>query len=178
MNILLGVTGSVAAIRTPRLIEAISSIHNLQVVTTKAALHFWDETMRSIPVWKDTDEFPNKRYSRGDVVLHIELRKWADALVIAPLTAHTLARLSHGFSDDLLTSVVRAWERDKPIIIAPAMNTEMWNHPATKEHLDTLNRWYRITMVNPISKRLACGDEGVGGIADMADIVAALPSLI
>jgi phosphopantothenoylcysteine decarboxylase len=177
MNILLGVTGSVAAIRVPQIINELKRTNNVQVVATKAAFHFWDAMSCSVPVWRDSDEFPQAPYKRGDRVLHIELRKWADVMVVAPLTAHTLARLSHGFADDLLTSVIRAWERDKPIVIAPAMNTEMWSHPATQEHIDILNRWYRLTIVNPVSKLLACGDEGIGGIAETHDIIAAISSL-
>ena len=106
---------------------------------------------------------------------HIELRKWADQLVIAPLSANTLAKLAHGMCDNLLTSVVRAWDRTKPIVIAPAMNTHMWDHPATTEHLAALQRWYpHLTIVDPVAKRLACGDDGLGALAPIDAIVAAV----
>lgn len=62
----------------------------------------------------------------GDPVLHIELRRWADVLVLAPLSANTMAKVAHGLCDNLLTSVVRAWDYAKPMIVAPAMNTYMW----------------------------------------------------
>src|SRR5262245_20486764 len=74
-------------------------------------------------------------YQRDDPVLHIELRRWADLLVIAPLDANTLAKLAYGLSDNLLTCLYRAWDRRRPIVLAPAMNTFMWENPLTDRHL-------------------------------------------
>jgi len=68
-------------------------------------------------------------------VLHIELRRWADVLLFAPLTAHTLAKLALGLCDNLPTNIARAWDSNKPVLVAPAMNTHMWNHPLTADHL-------------------------------------------
>ena len=75
------------------------------------------------------------RYDRDDAVLHIELRKWADVFVIAPLDANTLAKLAVGLCDNCLTCVWRAWDLAKPVVLAPAMNTLMWQHPFTRRHL-------------------------------------------
>ena len=141
MKILLGITGSVAATLTPQLVTALRATgHNVQVVATKSSLYFFDPTALGVRVWRDADEWPGKRYVRDQEIPHIELRKWADVLVIAPLSANTLARIAHGQCDNLLTSVTRAWDRTKPIILAPAMNTMMWEHPATSEHLAVLHR--------------------------------------
>jgi phosphopantothenoylcysteine decarboxylase len=120
-------------------------------------------------------------------------------LVIAPLSAHTLAKIANGMCDDLLTSVVRAWDwghgpeykgpistaphppprRGKPIVLAPAMNTAMWNHPVTAQQLKTVQSFWNkeregymgVTVVNPQVKVLACGELGEGALADPVDIV-------
>lgn len=114
-----------------------------------------------------------------DPVLHIELRKWADVLVVAPCTANTLAKLAGGLADNLLTCVARAWEFGaggrvaKPFLLAPAMNTCMWEHPVTAQHLGTLQGW-GVQVIPPIEKVLACGDKGVGAMAEVDAIVAAI----
>ena len=74
----------------------------------------------------------------GDSVLHIDLTKWADILVIAPLTPHCMAQLAHGLCDDLTTCVARAWPTNKPLLMVPAMHQSMWQHPITLEQLQKL----------------------------------------
>ncbi|KAA0197154.1 hypothetical protein HAZT_HAZT001345 [Hyalella azteca] len=110
---------------------------------------------------------------RGDPVLHIQLRRWADVFVIAPLSANTLAKLANGLCDNLLTSVARAWDPCKPLLFCPAMNTFMYEHPLTARHISTLKD-FGYTEVPAISKRLMCGDEGSGAMAEVADVVAAI----
>jgi len=211
-NVLLGVTGSVAAIRTPDLFRALKQAdHEVKVVATRAALYFFDPAHvepspdgRRDPdvVVLDDDEWPGmaagRRYQRDDPVLHIELRRWAELLLIAPLDANTLAKLACGLSDNCLTCVWRAWDPARPVVLAPAMNTLMWEHPLTRRHLvelagfggasdapgadadlDAVVHWLaracpRLRVVPPISKRLACGDVGVGAMADAPDILAAV----
>src|SRR5262249_44727762 len=124
-NVLLGVTGSVAAVRTPPLYEQLKQAdHRVKVVATQAALYFFDPAAldplpRERPernpevVQLDEDEWPGRltgrRYQREDPVLHIELRRWADLFLLAPLDANTLAKLAHGLADNCLTCVWRAW---------------------------------------------------------------------
>src|SRR5205823_969202 len=86
----------------------------------------------------DEDEWPGQKYQRGDTVLHIELRRWADLFLVAPLDANTLAKLANGLSDNCLTCVWRAWDPARPVMLAPAMNTLMWEHPLTARHLRQL----------------------------------------
>ncbi len=174
MKVLLGVTGSIAAKLTPQLVQLLSKEHVVQIVATRQARNFFDATQLTVPIWNYRDEMT------GDgEILHIALRRWADALLIAPLTAHTLARLANGLADDLLTSVARAWDMSKPIIVAPAMNTFMWEHPATKEHLTKLRRWYpRLVIVQPVIKTLACGDHGMGAMAPLEKIEKAVVTRI
>lgn len=210
-RVLLGVTGSVAAVKTPELCRALRAEgHDVKVAATRWSLNFFDPEELGpavhpdvLPVrdqavlYLDEDEWPHGRVFRvGEPVLHIELRKWADVLVIAPLDANTLAKLAGGLCDNLLTCVYRAWDFHKPVVLAPAMNTMMWEHPATVRHLRALLEDHggvspgrstpealvmainstcpRLRVVGPVSKLLACGDEGMGGMSDVASLVAAV----
>lgn len=179
MKILLGVTGSVAAIYTPQLYAELRKTHEVRIVATKAACYFFDLAPLRDVVTLDEDEWPNPRYERGDPVLHIELRRWADLLLIAPCDANTLAKLALGITDNCLTCVYRAWDRAKPIVIAPAMNTLMWEHPVTARHLqqiaDDLGNALRV--IEPITKKLACDDVGPGAMAERDQILAALAGI-
>jgi phosphopantothenoylcysteine decarboxylase len=192
--VLLGVTGSVAAVRVPALVAALQPQHEVRVVTTTAARYFFAPAALAVPVYADADEWPGVRYERGDPVLHIELRRWAEVLLIAPLDANTLAKLALGLCDNCLTCVYRAWALPAPVVLAPAMNTLMWQHPATRRHLRTLADdagvvdvpagaeahelcdrinaragWLRV--VPPIRKTLACGDVGDGALAEVPTLV-------
>jgi phosphopantothenoylcysteine decarboxylase len=206
-RVVLGVTGSVAAIKTPELLAALREHeHEVRVVATEPSLYFFDadslvardgassdaSTVRVL--YRDRDEWPGTRYERGDPVLHIEFRNWADLLVIAPLDANTLAKLAIGLCDNFLTCLFRAWDFTRPVIIAPAMNTLMWQSPLTARHLaqvlldhgrmgrlpegwslETAPEHFarhapRIILVPPQSKRLACGDIGPGAMAEVRAI--------
>lgn len=216
-NILLGATGSVAAVRVPALFDALTAAgHAVKVVATDAAAYFFDPAAigrspgepagrNRDRVILDEDEWPRRdrqeRYDRGDAVLHIELRKWADLLLIAPLDANTLAKLAVGLCDNCLTCVWRAWDLAKPIVLAPAMNTLMWQHPFTKRHVRAIaadygaahipghldddqliaqinDRSKTLRIVSPIVKTLACGDVGTGALADVEAIVATVRELL
>ena len=96
------------------------------------------------------------------------MRDWADIFVIAPLSANTLAKLSNGLCDNLLTCVARAWKGN--IFVAPAMNTGMYNHPITKKQLSILME-YGYLIINPIEKMLACGEFGLGAMENPKMIV-------
>ena len=185
MNILLGVTGSVAASLTPKLVEALKALGDVRVVMTAQGLRmskvtpapadFSDHSawygIKGTRMFEDADE--QTRWTVGDPVLHIDLKNWADVLVIAPCTANTLAKIANGLSDNLLTNIVRAWPTQKPLFIAPAMNTDMWEHPLTSRHMtEVMDLYYRYTVfVYPQEKVLACGDKGVGAMAEISDIV-------
>lgn len=197
-RILLGITGSVAAVRSPDLFRKLrESGHSVRAVATEPSLYFFraDELGDDAPcLYRDRDEWPNSTYRRGDPVLHIALRDWADLLCIAPLDANTLAKLALGLADNLLTCVFRAWDFSKPVLLAPAMNTKMWESPVTSRHLRLLledrgdghhpTRFAvdrtaaifaahlpQILLVPPQEKRLACGDFGDGALAEV-DLIA------
>ncbi len=80
---------------------------------------------------------------------------------------------ANGLCDDLLSCTARAWDLDKPVVVAPAMNTAMWSHPMTAHHLAALRGVYDAAVVAPVSKALACGDVGIGALADVDDVAAA-----
>ena len=132
-KVLIGCTGSVATIKMPQLVEKLWN-HNLDVriVVTERAKHFLKEA--ELPpgtqVLSDTVEWAAWQ-DRGDPILHIDLVKWADLFLIAPLDANTLGKLASGICDNILTCVARAWDPTKPLLFCPAMNTKMWEHPIT-----------------------------------------------
>ncbi|KAK3995146.1 putative Phosphopantothenoylcysteine decarboxylase [Cladorrhinum sp. PSN332] len=198
-HLLLAASGSVATIKIPVIVNLLSSISNLsiRILLTSSATQFLNGSSAEQPtvsslltlanvdaVYRDQDEWGPQPWVRGRGVLHIELRRWADILVVAPLSANTLAKVVGGHSDNLLTSVIRAWDTDggidgkrKVILVAPAMNSAMWRHPITAKQIKTLENdwgvkkaedgqvtgWFEV--VRPISKTLACGDTGDGAMA-------------
>ena len=198
-NIILGMTGSVASIKAEDLISSAALIPRLpvpdgipalRVVATKAAKHFFDWDMaiencagEGAGVYFYDDEDDWREWKKvGDPVLHIELRRWADIMVVAPCSANTLAKMANGLCDDLLSCIVRAWDFNDPykrMVIAPAMNTMMWESPFTRKHLATLvelgggtmDDQNRVVIVGPVEKTLACGDVGNGAMAAPADIM-------
>ena len=178
MRVLFGVTGSVASILTPKLVKELEANgHKVQVIATKASFYFWDPNQVDVPIWMEEDEWPEGGYSKNMRIAHIELREWADILLIAPLTANTLAKMATGQCDNLLTCVVRAWDLKKQMVVAPAMNTKMWESPFTNEHLKTIKAVYGAAIIDPVPKRLACGEDGIGAMEDIKVIVASIDSL-
>lgn len=177
-RVLLGVTGSVAAIKVPELVSKLERIGEVKIAATSRGAYFLDKARasdsHSARLRLEPDEWESWQ-RMGDPVGHVELRKWADIYVVAPASANALAKFANGLCDDLVTCVARAWDLNKPFIIAPAMNTYMWSHPITRTHLDTLTAWGAI-ILNPVAKTLACGDKGVGGLASVDDIISTVAS--
>lgn len=205
-RVLLCCSGSVAAVKVADLFGALIECgeYDVRVVVTKAALHFigtllpkrfhpcgrYDEKdgAAALPpsreellrrflqsLYTDDDEW--KAWSHmGDAVLHVDLRAWAEVVVVAPMSANMLSKVVSGGCDDLVSCILRAWQvRAKPVIVAPAMNTAMWEHPVTAPQVAALvelfggKEW--VTVLGPVSKRLACGDIGVGAMSEVGDIV-------
>lgn len=110
-------------------------------------------------------------YKIGDPILHIELRRWADIVLVAPCSANTLSKIAHGLCDNLATSLLRALAPTTPTYIFPAMNTLMYEHPLTAEHVRIVQDVVRYQIVGPIGKNLACGDVGLGAMTEWSDIV-------
>jgi phosphopantothenoylcysteine decarboxylase len=169
MNILLGVTGSIAAFKAAdiasRLTKEACSVH---VVMTLGATRFITpltlQTMSRNPV--TTNIFEEKEtWNPG----HIQLADMADLLLIAPATADIIAKLAHGFADDALTAIALATRA--PVLLAPAMNGKMWMHPATVVNVALLKE-RGTDFIGPEEGLLACGYEGIGRLWPVDAIVA------
>ncbi len=166
MKILLGVSGSIATTVVPKLVKELES--NGFYVTwlfTKSASRMMAQ---SAQLDEDYNEF--RHYKDTGKVLHIEFRKQHDLFLIAPLSANTLAKISNGLCDNVLTNVARCWDYKKPMILAPAMNTMMWDNLITRKQVKTM-RNMGARFVEPCFKTLACGDTGVGALAPIKSIV-------
>jgi phosphopantothenoylcysteine decarboxylase/phosphopantothenate--cysteine ligase len=172
-RVLLGVSGGIAAYKAAELarelqragaeVQPLLTAAGEQMVSraTFAAL-----TGRRVPasVWDDPA-----------AVEHVALARWGQVLVVAPATAHTLARLAAGLADDLLTNVALAFAG--PVVVAPAMHTEMWEHPATRANLEVLER-RGVRVVPPASGPLTSGDVGPGRLAELEDLVAGVAAAL
>lgn len=167
-NILLGVSGSIACYKAAELASRLTqSGANVHVVMTKHATEFVSpltfQTLSRNPV--TTGIFDEKESWHPG---HISLADCADLLLIAPATANTIAKLSHGIADDALTSIALASEA--PLLIAPAMNGKMWKHAATQENVARLKaRGARF--IGPEEGVLACGYEGIGRLWETSGIL-------
>jgi phosphopantothenoylcysteine synthetase/decarboxylase len=170
-TIVLGVTGSIAAYKAAELVRLMKVRGwDVFVIMTKSAAEFVGEltfqTLSQNPV--AIDMFQEKESWRPG---HISLADRADALVIAPCTANVMAKLAHGMADDMLTCTALATRA--PVVIAPAMNGKMWDHPATQANLKTLQE-RGCLIVDVGVGDLACGYQGRGRMADPADVLAAV----
>ena len=149
-KVLIGCTGSVATIKLPILCDKLWQ-HNLEVrvVVTEHAKHFLKDAKLppGTQILSDTVEWAAWQ-GRGDPVLHVDLAKWADLFLIAPLDANTMGKLANGICDNILTCVARAWDSSKPLLFCPAMNTMMWEHPVTAPQVNYFIRFYKILFVN------------------------------
>lgn len=171
MKILFAITGSVAAIKAPLILEELSKFAEVRCIATKAALQFLPE---GFPV--QTDEDDQKWEKIGDPILHIELRRWADVLLIAPLTANSMTKLALGLCDNIVTNTFRAWERLKPVVLAPAMNCWMMENSRYYEHRRILKADQNL-LLEPINKLLACGDTGPGAMVEVETIVESIKNM-
>lgn len=167
-KILLGVTGGIAAYKSPELVRRlIDRGAEVQVVMTRSAEAFVS------PV---TFQAVSARRVRGDLwdeaaeaaMGHIELARWADLILVAPATAHCMGSLATGLAGDLLTTICMATEA--PIILAPAMNHVMWSNQAVQENLELLQK-RGIRFVGPMAGDQACGEQGPGRMMEPDDIV-------
>ena len=170
-NILLGVTGSIAAYKAAELVRLMKKNGWLvSVIMTKAATRFVGEltfqTLSRNPVL--VDEFERKE--AWDPA-HVSLADSADVFVIAPCTANVIAKIAHGLADDALTSTALACKA--PLIIAPAMNENMWRHPATQDNIRIVKARGAV-IVNPERGQLACGWAGEGRLAPLDKVMSAI----
>ncbi|RLV95021.1 Protein SIS2 [Spathaspora sp. JA1] len=183
IHILLGVCGALSTGKIKMIISKLYEIYTpdkivIQLILTKASENFISQEMinilenvKKVRIWRDADEWTWK--ARSDPVLHIELRRWADILVVCPLTANTLSKISLGICDNLLTNVIRAWNTSYPILLAPAMVSYSYNAITTKRQLKLIAEempW--IEILKPSEKVIGSyGDIGMGGMMDWNEVV-------
>jgi phosphopantothenoylcysteine decarboxylase/phosphopantothenate--cysteine ligase len=183
-RILLGVSGGIAAYKAVELVRlATGAGHAVRVIQTPASLRFVGratfEGVTGAPALADEFEpdpargaFPGEPAPQHDPVSHLELVRRCDVFCVAPASANTIAKLAHGLADNLLTSAALACTA--PLVVAPAMNNHMYEHPATRENLETLRR-RGARVVDPGEGRLASqGEWGVGRLADPVELLAAI----
>ncbi|MDR3294245.1 MAG: bifunctional phosphopantothenoylcysteine decarboxylase/phosphopantothenate--cysteine ligase CoaBC [Clostridiales Family XIII bacterium] len=174
-NILLGITGSIAAYKAADLANRLTKAgHSVHVVMTRAAAEFITPlTLQTLTKHKVyTDMFEPVAY---EDVRHISLAKQADLCLIAPATANIIGKIAAGVADDMLSTVVMAVKA--PVLICPAMNAAMYENPVTQANIKRLSG-FGYHFVEPKEALLACGDMGKGALADLADILAAVNELL
>lgn len=169
MRIIVGITGGIAAYKAPELVRLLKKAgHEVRCAATEHALEFVTrvtlETVSGNALY--TDLFASGRTE------HISLKDWGEMLVVAPATANIIGKVANGIADDALSTLLLAFS-GKPVIMAPAMNCEMWAHPAVQRNIATLKSW-GIRMVGPEEGELACGVSGVGRMAEPEQIAGAI----
>jgi Phosphopantothenate-cysteine ligase (EC 6.3.2.5)/Phosphopantothenoylcysteine decarboxylase (EC 4.1.1.36) len=174
-KIVLGVTGGIAAYKSADLVSRLRHLGaEVHVIMTRNATEFVSpltfRTLSANPVITDTFQTPE--YWN---VEHVALAQLAEVFVIAPATANIIAKMASGIADDMLSTTVLA--TGAPVLIAPAMNTGMWNAPATRANMQIL-RERDVRVIGPDSGRLACGDEGAGRMSEPAEIVEAIQGIL
>lgn len=169
MKIVVGITGGIAAYKAPELVRLLKKAgHEVRCAATEHALEFVArvtlETVSGAPLYSDL--FASGRTE------HISLKDWGEMLVVAPATANIIGKVAGGIADDALSTLLLAFS-GKPVIMAPAMNCEMWAHPAVQRNVETLKGW-GICMVGPEEGELACGVNGMGRMAEPEQIADAI----
>jgi len=180
MNIFLGVSGGIAAYKA---VDFVSKCRkqgwNVRVAMTRSATRFVGpltfEGMSGHPVMVDALA-DGAGAGEASSIDHIDWAKWADVAVIAPATANIMGKLACGLADDAVTTVLMAIPASVPRILAPAMNTAMWENPVVQRNRSWLQD-LGFHEVEPIVKRLACGDVGQGALADTQEIVDAVKEI-
>lgn len=174
-RILIGIGGGIAVYRVAELARLlIKAGYEVRCVMTRSACEFVTpmtfEALTGEQVYTDLFDLTSER-EMG----HIRLARWADAVIIAPATANLLAHIAYGIADNLLTTIMQVCEA--PVLLAPAMNSSMWQSAATQHNVETL-KGRGLHFVGPVSGNLACGEEGIGRLSEPIDIFNALQPLI
>lgn len=168
MNILLMMTGSIACAKATGLISTWNKNgHDIKVIASQSALEFVGiatlEGLSNNPIITSV-------FEQSNMMDHINLSRWADIIVMAPATSNTINKLSNGTADDMIsTTWIAALELKKPVYLAPAMNSKMWDYPATQNSIEKLIKW-GVNVLMPQSGLLACGENGSGRMMEVDEI--------
>jgi len=173
-NILIGVTGGIAAYKSCELVRLlVKGGYEVKVVMTEAATRFVTpltfQTLSRNPVYVGMFDLASE-----ENIKHISLADWADLAVVAPASANTLSKIACGICDNLLTSVVCALPSKTKVIFAPAMNANMWNNPLIQENIKILKQIKNYKVLEVGQGELACGITGCGRMSEPKDIFAAI----
>ena len=176
-DVLVGVTGGIAAYKAPGVIRRLKEAgHEVRTIVTEAAFRFVPEETIAIAAG-DRVHTDTTWWEESGRVEHVSLARWADLVLVAPATADAMARAAIGLGDDLLSATILAGA--KKVLWAPAMNPEMWNNPSTQRNVETLKGWGH-SFVGPAEGLMASAEEepGVGRLAEEAEIVAAAEEVL
>ena len=168
-NIVLGVTGSIAAYKAADITNILTKLgYNVDVIMTKSAMEFITPlTLQTLSKNRVYSDMFKLEYPRE--VKHISLSQKADLFLIAPATANIIGKLANGIADDMLSTNALSM-KGIPMLIAPAMNTRMYENPFVQDNIDKLKK-YGYQIIEPKEARLACGDTGKGALADVDEII-------
>ncbi|MFN3453415.1 MAG: bifunctional phosphopantothenoylcysteine decarboxylase/phosphopantothenate--cysteine ligase CoaBC [Pseudobdellovibrio sp.] len=168
-KILFIVTGSIASYKIAAVLSQLKKNNcAIKVVATQSALKFIGiSTLEGLT----SEKVHTELFDNGSNMDHIHLIRWADIVVVAPATANFINKIAHGFADDLASTLFLAHDFKKPFLIFPAMNTKMYQHPATTRSLEILTKW-NIRILDSASGSLACGETGVGRLLEPEQIIA------
>ncbi|KAF8435225.1 flavoprotein [Terfezia claveryi] len=187
-NLLLACTGSIAALKLPEMLATLTSYSprlSIHLILSPSSFRFLPDTLTqpspatAIPTrypivsraWTNDDEWVEWT-KPGDPVLHIELRKWADMLLIAPLSADCLSKMVGGRVDGLLGGVVRTWDVEKSMVVVPAMDVFMWKHPMTGVQVNALKGSFEwVKVLEPVEQSFMRVDVGTDVMARWRDVV-------
>ena len=174
MNVVLGVSGGISAYKTPKIVSLlVEAGHEVRVISTTNGLRFVSPlTLAAISGHTVLSDMFSCEGDYG--MSHIRLPEWADVLLVAPASANLLGKVANGIADDLVSTLLCAAgtgeEAACPVVYAPAMNTRMWRHAATRENIRKILGWGG-RVIDPESGRLACSDYGEGRMAEPEAIV-------
>lgn len=176
-NILVGVCGGIASYKTCELVRLlVKGGFTVKVLMTEAAAKFVSplvfQNLSANPVYIDMFAL-----SKDERIQHINLAVWAEAMVVAPLSANTLSKIASGICDNLLTTVICALPHNTRVILAPAMNEHMWRNPIIQQQAKKLRQLKKYKLLQPQKGELACGDYGEGRMPEPEAIYTVITSL-
>ena len=167
MKVLLAISGGIAAYKTPELVRQLGKAgHECQCIMTKSA-----QNLVSIHALAAVSNNPvhHSLWTTDGSMPHIDLPRWCDVFLLAPATADMLAKCALGLADDLVSTSFLALEPEKHCVIAPAMNSVMWNKPIVQAHVQSLKN-NGVLCIDPLAGELACGEQGIGAMAEPQSI--------
>lgn len=176
-NILVGVCAGIASYKTCTLVRLLKKDgFSVRIIMTESAVKFVTplvfSNLSQNSVYLDMFKLPDKEFTQ-----HIDLAAWADLVILAPLTANTLSKIAAGICDNLLTTVICALPQTTPLVLAPAMNQEMWKNPIIQDNISKLKKIKKYHVFNPKKGELACGVCGEGKMVEPEEILAQVKTI-